>query len=235
MNRASNISWIGSLQAFLLVLGGVVTGPLFDYGYLRTLVLLGSFLSVFGMMMTSLCTHYWQILLAQGLVVGLGNGMIFLSSIAILPMYFTTKRAMVQGIAASGSSLGGVIYPIVFRELQPRIGFGSATRVIAFIMLGTLIVPILGMKMPTKPSTQRRIFDSSAWREPPYLLLAVGMFLGFMGLYIPFFYIQTFSIEKNIVTNDLVFYLLPLLNTGSFFGRIVGVMLPLIVPITDCP
>lgn len=117
---------------------------------------------------------------------------------------------------------GGVIYPIVFRQLQPRIGFGWATRVIAFIILGTLIVPLTVMKMPVKPSTHRKIFDPTAWRETPYVILAIGMFVGFMGLYIPFFYVQTYSIEKNIMTEDLAFYLLPILNTGSLFGRLVS-------------
>lgn len=92
--------------AFLLVFGGVAAGPLYDYGYLRALVSTGSFLVVLGMMMTSLCTTYWQVMLAQALVVGLGSGCLFVPSIAILPTYFSTKRALAQGIAASGSSLG---------------------------------------------------------------------------------------------------------------------------------
>ncbi len=117
---------------------------------------------------------------------------------------------------------GGVIYPIVFRELQPRIGFGWATRVIAFIMLATLIVPLAGMKMRVKPSVQRRIFEPAAWREAPYTLFALGTFFGFMGLYIPFFYVQIYSIKENILGENLAFYLLVLLNAGSFFGRIVS-------------
>jgi hypothetical protein len=40
--------------------------------------------------------------------------------------------------------IGGVIYPAIFHELQPRIGFGWATRVIAFIMLATLMIPHYG-------------------------------------------------------------------------------------------
>ena len=115
----SNISWIGSLQAFLLIFGGVVTGPLFDRGYLRTLIVTGSFLVVFGMMMASLCAQYWQVLLAQGLLVGLGNGSFFLPSITLLPMYFTTKRALVQGIAASGSSLGRCATRLISTDFNP--------------------------------------------------------------------------------------------------------------------
>lgn len=103
----SNISWIGSIQAFLLlIVGGVVTGPIFDAGYLRALVFVGSILVVFGMMMTSLCTEYWQIVLAQGIVVGAGAGCMMLPAVAIIPQYFTTKRAFATGVAASGSSIG---------------------------------------------------------------------------------------------------------------------------------
>ena len=56
----SNISWIGSIQAFLLLfIGGLCTGPIFDAGYVRELVIVGSLLSVSGMMMTSICQEYW--------------------------------------------------------------------------------------------------------------------------------------------------------------------------------
>ena len=65
-SSASDISWIGSIQGFLLLVMGVVTGPLFDKGYFYAEIWTGSFLSVFGIMMTSLSTQYWQVMLAQG-------------------------------------------------------------------------------------------------------------------------------------------------------------------------
>lgn len=110
------ISWIGSLQAFLFVFGGVVAGPLYDYGYLQSLVRVGSFLIVFGMMITSLCSKYWQFVLAQGLVIGLGNAALFVPSIALLPTYFVKQRALSTGIAITGGNLG--IRSILFRLLR---------------------------------------------------------------------------------------------------------------------
>ena len=103
---ASNISWIGAIQAFLLLLIGVATGPIYDAGYFRTLIFLGSFLTVFGMMMVSICKTYWEVVLAQALCVGLGSGCLFIPSVAIVSTYFTTKKSFATGIAASGSSLG---------------------------------------------------------------------------------------------------------------------------------
>lgn len=102
----STISWIGSVQAFLLMLVGALTGPVYDAGYFRYLIAVGSFLVVFGHMMLSICTQYWQAFLAQAICVGLGTGCLFVPSVAILSTYFTTKIATVMGLAAAGSSLG---------------------------------------------------------------------------------------------------------------------------------
>jgi MFS family permease len=102
----SDISWIGSLQAYLLLTVGVLTGPLYDWGHFRALIFVGCFLEVFGMMMLSLCKKYWEVMLAQAIVVGVGCGCIFIPSVAILPSYFSTKRGLANGIAASGSGLG---------------------------------------------------------------------------------------------------------------------------------
>lgn len=72
---------------------------------------MGSTLGVFGMMMTSICKEYWQVILAQGIVVGGGAGCLLLPSVAVMPQYFTTKRAFATGIAAAGSSVGMENHP----------------------------------------------------------------------------------------------------------------------------
>ena len=46
------------MQAFLMIGLGILAGPLYDHGYLRSLVLVGSLLVVFGMLMTGLCSLY---------------------------------------------------------------------------------------------------------------------------------------------------------------------------------
>jgi uncharacterized membrane protein len=65
----SSIAWIGSVQSALLMVVGIVSGPLFDGGYFYALLPTGTFLVVLGMMMTSLSTKYYQIMLAQGICV----------------------------------------------------------------------------------------------------------------------------------------------------------------------
>ena len=221
-NTSSQISWIGSIQAFLLVVIGVVTGPIFDKGYLRSLLLVGSFLTFFGLLMTSICKHYWQLMLAQGVCVGLGSGCLFVPSIAVVATYFTTKRALATGIAVGGSSLGGIIYPIAFHRLQPVIGFGWATRVISFITLALLLVALAVMKSRLPPKPGRSLFQPSALKNIPFTLMSFGISVGFIGLYVPMFYIQTYALTRQITSNsNYAFYLLSILNAGSFFGRIL--------------
>lgn len=174
---SSDISWIGSVQIFLLLFVGAVTGPLYDAGHFRFLLLTGSFLIVFGHMMLSLCTEYWQALLAQGFVIGLGFGALFVPSVAIIATYFSTKLAFAVGIAATGSSIGGIVYPIAFRHLQAEIGFAWATRVLGFIALGTLVLPCTTMQLRVLPAAKRSLVDVSAFKDVPWVLMTVGCFV----------------------------------------------------------
>lgn len=172
-------------------------------------------------MMTSLATKYWQVVLAQGIVVGLGNGCLWVPSVAILPQYFSTRKALANGIAAAGSSCGGVIYPIVFHQLQRRVGFGWATRTIAFIALGTLSFSISVMKQRIMPKQKRKLIELEAFKEAPYALYSVAMFLAFMSFYGPIYYIQPYAISTGITSPAFGFYLLPILNALSVPGRVI--------------
>lgn len=217
----SDISWIGSIQAFLLCAATVFAGPVFDQGHPRILIIFGSLLVVFGMMMTSLCSTYWQLMLAQGLCVGSGAGCLFLPAIAIIPSYFTTKKAFAMGIAASGSSFGGIIYPIIFHRIQPHVGFGWATRIFGFIALASLIIPCVCIKARAFPSSRRKLIDFAAFKELPFTLFSLASFVGFIGLYVPFFYVTEFSSTRAGLDSTISFYMLPITSAGSIAGRII--------------
>lgn len=105
----SSISWIGTVQAFLLIEVGIFSGPLYDQGYLRHLLLSGVFLVTLGLMMASLATEFYSIFLSLGVCSGLGMGLLFFPAISTISTYWTTRRGMANGIAASGSAIGTYI------------------------------------------------------------------------------------------------------------------------------
>ena len=216
---SSNISWIGAIQAYMVLFTGFLSGPIYDRGYFRWLLLVGSFLVVFGHMMLSICHTYWQVLLAQGFCVGIGAGCLFIPCVAILPSYWSTKLGLAVGLAAAGSSMGGVIYPIVFYKLIDQVGFGWSTRVIGFIALATLIIPNMVMKMRFKPPKARALIDWSAFTDGPYIFCVLGAMIGFIGLYVIFFYISYYAGAARITSAEMSFYIIPILNAASTFGR----------------
>ncbi|KAG2027720.1 hypothetical protein GB937_000161 [Aspergillus fischeri] len=224
---SSNISWIGAIQAFLLLVVGVITGPLYDSGYFYGLVATGSILVVVGFMALSVCTDYWQVLLAQAFCVGIGNGCLYIPSVAIIPQYFSSRRAIATAVAASGSSLGGVLYPIVFRQLQPHIGFGWATRVLGFLVLATTSFSLSVMRVGQVPKQRRVLTEFSAFKEVPYTLFCMAMFFGYAGFFNPIFYIEAYAIQKHAMGEALAFYLVSILNAASVPGRIVPGLLGL--------
>lgn len=216
---SSTISWIGAIQAYMVLFVGFLTGPIYDRGYFRILLAVGSFLIVFGHMMLSICNDYWQVLLAQGFCVGIGAGCLFVPGVAILPTYFNTRLGLAMGLAASGSSMGGVIYPIVFYKLIDQVGFGWSTRIIGFIALVTLVIPNVVMKMRFQPPKARKLVDFSAFTDAKFMFFTVGCMIGFIGLYVMFFYISYYAGERHITDQALSFYIIPILNSASVFGR----------------
>lgn len=199
---------------------GVITGPLFDAGYFRALISFAAFLLPFGLMMTSLATNYWQLILSQGICVGLAAGCLFVPSVAILPQYFRNKRGLANGLAASGSSIGGVVYPIMFDQLQKKVGFPWATRALGFVCFGTICFSVSIMRARFQPKEKRKLWQFSAFKEPAFTIFTIAMFMGFLGFYNFLFYVQSYAIQTGIVDSNLGFYLLSMLNAASTCGRI---------------
>lgn len=218
----STVSWIVSLETFMMFLGGPVLGKLYDDYGPRYILLVGTFLHVFGLMMTSLSTEYYQFILAQGIVSPIGASAVFYPAMSSVSTWFFRRRALAFGIMASGSSLGGVIFPILVQRLIPEIGFPWTMRVAAFIILGMLIIANLTVKSRLPPSPKP--FEFMAFirplHEPAYALIAIGSFFVFFGLFIPFNFIQLQALSIGMSAN-LSSYLIPILNATSIFGRTI--------------
>ena len=218
---SSQISWIGSIAAFMLLFVGLFIGPIYDRGYVRFLLVFGCFMVVFGHMMLSLCRTFWQALLAQGFAVGIGTGCLFVPCVAIIPQYFSTKMGAAMGLAASGSALGGVIYPIVLYRLISEIGFHWAVRVIGFIALGTLMIPLSIMKQRVKPPKARAILDWTAFTDVGYMSFVLTSLIAYTGLFVILFYLSYYATAEHLTDESLAFYLVPIFNAASVFGRTI--------------
>jgi len=114
-----------------------------------------------------------------------------------------------------------MIYPTIFTQLLPRVGFGWATRVIAFVFLTTSLLILLMRSKTKQPTTSRSLFDWGALTDRPFMLLNLGLVLGFMGLYIIMTYIKLLALGRTSISSSLADNLLLIINAGSFIGRVV--------------
>ncbi|KAL4895398.1 putative monocarboxylate transporter [Aspergillus ambiguus] len=219
----SSISWIGSVQAFFLYLLGVLSGPFSDRYGVRAILLPGSVILILSVMITSLGTEYYQLLLAQGFLGGIANGMLFAPAISCVNQYFTASRAWATGVGGSGGAAGAIVFPFILQYLIPKIGFGWAVRVIGFIMLSATAFMVSTMR-ELAPRRQTGFFIPGAWKNKPYALVNVGNFLNLLGCYTPIFYVVEYSLSRGM-DNDLAHHQVAIFNAASYLGRLVPTFL----------
>nr|POE65296.1 aspyridones efflux protein apdf [Quercus suber] len=179
----STIAWIGSLGTLLLVCAGALAGPLFDRGYLKHILVLGCLVLVFSLEMLSLCTEYYQLVLAQGVGYGLGSGLVYVPALAFVTSSFPPKtRPYAVGVLTSGAGLAGVLYPIIFDRLVIEIGFGWTCRFLGFF---SLLLAGIGLLLvwdaPIKSTKPRSLVDWKAFTEVPFMSMCLVAFFQFLG------------------------------------------------------
>lgn len=216
----SDISWIGSIQIFLLFFIGTFTGRLTDAGYFRQVFLLGSTLQVVGTFAAASATQYWQLFLWQGICMGLGNGCLFCPCMAVLSTYFDKKRNFAIGLAASGAATGGMVFPSMVRQLLPAVGFAWTMRAIGFVQLATLAVSNTFMRPRVLPRKGGALVEWAAFKEMEYTFYAAGSFFCYLGVYFPFYYISSFCRDVVGMSYTSSLNLLLVLNGVGVIGRL---------------
>ncbi|KAJ5898791.1 MFS transporter asaE [Penicillium taxi] len=218
----STVSWITSLETFLMFFPSPIFGILFDSYGPRWILLAGTFLHVFGLMMTSLSTEYYQFILSQGICSPLGASAIFSACVNSVSTWFGKRRGAALGIMTAGSSLGGVIFPIMVSHLIPEVGFPWAMRICAFLILGLLVIANATIK--SRLIHRKKPFHPKIFAKPltdiKFIVTVVAAFLFFWGMFLPFTFVIT-QAERYGMSSNLSQYLIPILNAASIFGRTI--------------
>ncbi|TFK41529.1 MFS general substrate transporter [Crucibulum laeve] len=223
----SSISWIGSTQIFLLLAMGLPAGKLLDLGYFRQTMLAGSIIYVTSLFMVSLAHHdkYYQLYLSQGLGMGIGAGLLCVPALAVQAHHWRSHRALAQGIVITGSSIGGIIFPIMLNRLfQGSTGFSWGVRASGFLCLGLLSLsnilmtanPEVFSESQTSPKQDIKVVLT----DVPYMIANFGAFFVNLGVDLPYFYLQLFAVLHGVDSN-VAFYTLAVMNAAAIPGRII--------------
>ncbi|KAK9238416.1 major facilitator superfamily domain-containing protein [Lipomyces kononenkoae] len=219
----STISWISSLQIFFLLFSGLFIGHLFDSFGPRYLILFGTSLQVFGIMMTSISHTYYQILICQAIIAPIGSAFTFHACLLSSSTWFDRKRAMVIGIVISGSSVGGLVFPIVIRHFLDVTTYGWTMRICGFIIFSLLLVANVTVKSDNKPSGWRPLNWSTIYKtfnNFNFIVLTTASFFVFLAVFSPFAYVVSDAVYHGVDATKAN-YLVSVLNGSSIFGRII--------------
>lgn len=192
---ASSISWIGSLQGFLSTAIGAFTGRALDAGYFRPTFAIGAALMLAGIfaMSASDTPQYWHLILTQGVLTGLGVGVLFTPTLALMATWFGPRRGLAIGIATTGNSAGGIVYPLIVRQLLPRIGFAWTVRAFGLVSFVCLGVALICMRSRLPPRKSGPLFDWAAFKENTYSCYVAGLFFFVWASYYSYYYVRLHS------------------------------------------
>ncbi|KAK4867130.1 hypothetical protein LT330_007871 [Penicillium expansum] len=219
---SSEVSWITSSEFFFMLFMSPLSGYLFDNYGPRLPICIGGLMHVFGLMMTSLSSKYYQFYLAQSVCSGTGTSLIFTPAMTSPMTYFRKRRALAGGLTVAGSSLGGVIFPLMVNNLLSEVGFAWTMRICAFLILG-----LWGIAMLTISSNlphARKEFNLANYLRPftefNFLILLAFCFFLYWALFVPFDYL-VLSAMHNGMSMTMAYNLIPIMNGASFFGRTI--------------
>ncbi|KAF2867775.1 major facilitator superfamily domain-containing protein [Massariosphaeria phaeospora] len=220
----SDISWIFALQLALMWLPGPLFGRVIDTWGPAPVLYPSCVLCVLALCMASLAENYYSIFLAQGLAFGIGSGGIFTTALVCVGQWFVRRRGLAIGLAAAGSSLGGVIFPIFFDRVQKQVGFKGAVRYTA-LFIGILLAVSCAMvtsRMPRKKwNPELKWIDLAMFKQKEFAVYTVGAFLVMWGLWAPFNFISSMAMERANFSPTLALYLISIINATSIPGRIL--------------
>lgn len=188
---SSQISWVGSIQLFLSFMVGPISGRLADAGYARHCIFAGSCLSVLGLMMTSISRQYWQILLSQGICIGLGGGMMAMPAAASIGSHLRSRRALAMSVSGCGAGIGAIVYASMVQYLLPRMGFPWAVRTCGFVSLLCAVIANILSRPPLYTRKGGGLVDWSAFRNGYFSLFCIGSFFVYIALFAVVIYVST--------------------------------------------
>ncbi|GAP84976.2 putative mfs mcp solute carrier family 16 (monocarboxylic acid transporters) member 10 [Rosellinia necatrix] len=219
----STISWIGGVQVFLSLTVGVFSGRLLDAGFFVPTFFAGIVVQTLGIFLMSVSTQYWQLILTQGALSGIGAGLYFTPAISLVNTYFDKRRGFAVGLTTTGNSVGGIVYPLIVRELIPKLGFAWTTRVIGFLNLGLLSFAFVFMRPRLPPRKSGPIVDLGAFKDPRFVGFLISSFFAYWANYYTFYYIGSYGTQALKLSYSSASVLIIVING-------VGVPVRILVP-----
>ena len=165
-------------------------------------------------------SEYWHFILSFSICTGLGTSLLFTPAVSSIAHFFMKRRGAAVGLATTGGSIGGVVFPLMLEALFPRCGWTWSLRILALIFLVLVVVANLLIRSRLPPKRGGSLWpDLRIFRRLDFAVTTAGVFFMEWGLFVPLAYISSWAAHVGVGNAAFAFQLLAILNAASFFGR----------------
>jgi MFS family permease len=231
------VSAVFGLSGLLFFTVGALSGPIADRIDPRWVVGFGVTLTGIGLVLGSLATELWQVLVAYGLCVGVGIGCAYVPSVGPVQRWFVRRRGMASGMAVAGIGVGTLAVPPIATAIIAETDWRTAymSMGIATIVLGLLATRLIigspeaidqhadgDPAPPPLPGGGKRAIPGltlrALVRTRPFVFLWLSSLLLAFGLYLPFVHLVPYAMDRGVEKPTAVL-LIMLIGAGSIAGR----------------
>ncbi|KAK1216425.1 hypothetical protein PQX77_020945 [Marasmius sp. AFHP31] len=218
----AEMRWIGAAQRSLLFFPAVIVRPLFDRGYYEHYFTSTSILFVVSLVLTAECTKFWQLLLCQGILSGITAGCLVGNVSAIIAQYFKKRSELALAFVYGGSTLGGIVYPVVSGVLLPRMGFPWTMRILGWISFITLAMANITTRRGTKNTFKGKtpFFSFKPLRHLAFVLYCLAYAVYIIGFFTFATYVSSTAVVRGVISPEFGYFLIGVLNATTGLGRI---------------
>lgn len=123
-----------------------------------------------------------------------------------------------MGVMVTGSSVGGVVFPIMISRMIKTAGYPWTMRTAAFLILGLQVIAIMTVRPRTKPVPKKMPVGRLAapFSELPFIVLMLGIFLLTYGIFIPITYLAVQGFQQAHMSEEMAQYLVSIFNAARY-------------------
>lgn len=191
----------------------------------RPVMIIGVVIQSLAFIAASYSSKIWHLYLSQGLLVGGGVGLIYIPSLPIISQWFSKKRSLANGISASGSGFGGMLFSWITGMMLERIGLQWTLRSTGLMTLVAHSVAVLLIRHRNhiiKPP--QLAFDVKLLRRVEVALLLAWAFISMLGYVVLLFSLPDFATSIGLSRAQAI-NIAGFLNLGTAIGRpIIGLL-----------
>ncbi len=131
----SGLPYMFSLLFYALSM--MMTGRFLSEKYLRSTMILGTMMIIFGFIISSMASHFLLLILGYGILIGTGVGMVYGIPIYIIQRSHIEKKGLYTGLVLLGFGLSPLITAPIGRVLLVNFGLSQTFMTFALIFAAT--------------------------------------------------------------------------------------------------